>query len=102
MNLTVVGPRVIVRPDRDIETTASGIQLVTDDVQFTGTVLAVGKDMTCPSCDAHVPHTVQVGDRVIYAPYGGERIEWGGEDVMILDIARDILGIIEHEPQEAA
>lgn len=121
MNLSVVGPRVFVRPDNLPETTSDGLLHLVHDRQkatMTGTVIAVGdgpefakrayvagyKDAWERLCgpeqtgepDGRVEqeHTVHVGERVIFSPDAGQELFFE-KDLIVCLLEDDILAVIE-------
>ena len=122
MNLTVIGPRVFVRPDQLPNTTADGsLHLVYDrqNSTITGTVVAVGDgpqfakraylagfgdawERLCGPDQAGEPdsinleHVVNVGERVIFSPDKGEELFFE-KDLYVSLLEDDILAVIEEE-----
>ena len=89
MALKVVGDRVLIRIDAE-EETRHGIILPDSAKQKPqrGTVIAVGEGRRLDSGEL-APMPVEVGDRVIYAKYGGTEVQDGDEEYIILS-ASDI------------
>lgn len=84
MALKVLGARVMIKVD-EAATTEGGILLpetAREKPQW-GTVISVGEyrleDGSTQALD------VQVGDRVVFAKYGGREVTDGGEEYMILE-----------------
>ena len=73
-----LGSRVVIKKLEAEEKTASGI----------AEVLAVG-----PGTQDD-PMELKVGDKVIFSPYGGTEIKYGGEEVVVMN-HRDILAVVE-------
>jgi co-chaperonin GroES (HSP10) len=118
MNLTVVGPRVFVRPDKLPEMTSDGrLHIVRDNSEstMTGVVVAVGdgaeftrraylagyRDGTAEACgEPYEPdvapeqeHVVNVGERVVFAPQAGEELFFE-KDLLICMKEDDIMAVI--------
>jgi chaperonin GroES len=77
--------RVLVRPIEKEEKTKSGIYLpdTAKEKPQEGEVLAVGPGRMTED-GKRIPLDLKVGDRVIYAKYGGTEIKVDNEDLMIL------------------
>lgn len=85
VNLRPLNDRIIVKPSSAEETTAGGIVLP-DSAQEKpqeGEVLAVGPGRTLDNGQI-AAMDVQVGDKVLYAKYGGTEIKIGGDEYVIL------------------
>jgi chaperonin GroES len=85
--------RIIIKQVDAEETTASGL-VIPDSAKEKpqeGEVIAVGPGTR--SGEKRIPLDIKVGDRVIYAKYGGTEVKYGGEDYLILG-ARDVLAIV--------
>ena len=81
--------RVLVEPFEEETKTSSGI-IIPDTAKekpTMGKVIAVGTD-------EDLQEKVKVGDKVLYAKYGGEEISVEGKDYKIIQRA-DILAVIE-------
>jgi chaperonin GroES len=95
-NITIrpLGERVVVRPVESEEVTKSGIYLpdTAKEKPQRGIVLAVGTGKVLDN-GKRQELDVKVGDRVIYAKYGGTEIVHGDEELLILRES-DILAII--------
>jgi chaperonin GroES len=77
--------RVLVKPIEKEEMTKSGIYLpdTAKEKPQEGEVLAVGPGKMSDD-GKRIPLDVKVGDKVIYAKYGGTEIKVDDEDLMIL------------------
>jgi chaperonin GroES len=95
MNLTVIGPRAIVRPEKLPDTTTSGLHIVYDRQQSTmrGTVVALGDGPQSPN-GTTLDHVVTIGDKVVFSPDSGEELIFE-KDVLIAMNEDAILAIIE-------
>jgi chaperonin GroES len=88
--------RVVVKPTEREEKTKGGIFLpdtATKERPQEGNVLAVGEGRRDDDGKL-VPMSVKVGDRVLFAKYGGTEFKIDEEDYLIL-AEKDILGIIQ-------
>lgn len=81
----VLGDRVLVRQDDAEVTTESGL-VIPDFAQeraSIGTVVEVGQGQLLENGE-RVPPTLKVGDRVVFAKYGGTTIEVDDETLVIM------------------
>jgi chaperonin GroES len=88
--------RVVVKPTEREEKTKGGIFLpdtATKERPQEGRVLAVGEGRRDDDGKL-VPMSVKVGDRVLFAKYGGTEFKIDEEEYLIL-AEKDILGIIQ-------
>ena len=85
VKLQPLADRVLVKPIEKEEMTKSGIYLpdTAKEKPQEGEVLAVGPGKMTDD-GKRVPLDLKVGDRVIYAKYGGMEIKVDDEDLMIL------------------
>jgi len=92
-NLRPLGDRVVVKQEPSEEKTLSGIVLpdTAKEKPQIGTVIAVGSGRVLDN-GQKVPVEVKVGDKVIYAKYGGTEVKLDNEEYIILQ-ERDILAI---------
>ncbi len=83
--LQPLADRVLVKPIEKEEKTKSGIYLpdTAKEKPQEGEILAVGPGKVSED-GTRIPMDLKVGDRVIYAKYGGTEIKIDGEDLMIL------------------
>jgi chaperonin GroES len=89
MTIKPMDDRVLVEPFEEETKTSSGI-IIPDTAKekpTMGKVIAVGTD-------EDLQEKVKVGDKVLYAKYGGEEISVEGKDYKIIQRA-DILAVIE-------
>lgn len=93
MKLKPLGDRVVVKPVEQDEKTAGGIVLpdTAKEKPQHGEVLAVGTGKLLDNGE-RVALEVKVGDRVLYAKYGGTEVKLEGETYLILRES-DILAI---------
>lgn len=95
MNLTVVGDRVFIKPEQLPEMNSAGTLYLPGNragVVMCGTVAALG-DGPVGNKGAFLPHIVDVGDRVMFAPDSGEEIIFE-KDLYIAMREIDILAVI--------
>ena len=92
-NLKPLADRVVVKPEPSEEKTLSGIVLPDSakEKPQIGTIIAVGSGRILDN-GQKVPMEVKIGDKIIYAKYGGTEIKLDGEEYIILQ-ERDILAI---------
>ena len=83
--LQPLADRVLVRPIEKEEKTKSGIYLpdTAKEKPQEGEVIAVGPGRI-DETGKRIPMDLKVGDRVIYAKYGGTEIKVDDEEMMIL------------------
>jgi len=94
MNLKPLGSRVVVEPIEDEQITASGIVLpeTAKEKPQKGTVLAIGPGDRDED-GKRIAMDVAVGDKVLYAKYGGTEIKIDGKKYLILRES-DLLAIV--------
>lgn len=95
VNIKPLDDRVVVEVLNDTEQTAGGIYLpeTAREKPQKGVVLAVGPGRLMENGN-RVQMSVKVGDKVLYAKYGGTDLKFGPKEVKILS-EKDILGVIE-------
>ena len=84
--LIPIGAKVIIRANRQEETTSGGI-ILPDSVKEKpdeGTVIAVGAGKVLDNGERK-PMFVKEGDTVVYSKYGGTEVVMDGEEYIILD-----------------
>ncbi len=93
MKLKPLGDHVVVKPLESEEKTKSGIVLpdTAKEKPQEGKVVAIGSGRY--EDGEKIPLEVKVGDKIIYAKYGGSEIKLDGNDYLILS-ERDVLAII--------
>lgn len=96
MKLVPLADRVVVKAIEQEEKTKGGIVLpdTAKEKPQEGEVLAVGSGRLLDNGE-RVPLEVKVGDRVVYAKYGGTEIKLDGEEYIILRES-DILAITQN------
>jgi chaperonin GroES len=94
MKLQPLEDRIVVRPSKSEETTASGLVIpdTAKEKPQQGEVLAVGPGRRSDNTGEVIPLGISVGDTVVYSKYGGTEITIDGEDLLILS-SRDVLAI---------
>ena len=92
-----VGDRVVVRPAAKEEITRSGIVIpdTAKEKPQEGEVIAVGSGKLLENGD-RVPLEIKVGDRVLYAKYGGTEFKLDGEDYLVMRES-DVLAVLVKE-----
>lgn len=97
MSLTLkpLGDRLVVKPLEEEEVTPGGIVLpeTAKEKPQKGEVLAVGPGSRDDE-GKHIAMEVSVGDKVLYAKYGGTEVKVDGDKLLILRES-DILALIE-------
>jgi len=93
MKLQPLGDHVVVKPLESEEKTKSGIVLpdTAKEKPQEGEVIAIGSGRYEEG--KKIPLEVKVGDKIIFAEYGGQKIKVDGEEYLILN-ERDILAIV--------
>ena len=83
--LQPLADRVVVKPIQKEEVTKGGIYLpdTAKEKPQEGEVIAIGPGRMTEE-GKRIPLEVKVGDRVLYARYGGSEIKIDGEEYMIL------------------
>jgi chaperonin GroES len=96
MKLQPLEDRIVVRPNKSEETTASGLVIpdTAKEKPQQGEVLAAGPGRTSEQTGTVIPLGVAVGDTVVYSKYGGTEITIDGEDLLILS-SRDVLAVVK-------
>jgi chaperonin GroES len=89
-----IGERVVVKPAAKEEVTKSGIVIpdTAKEKPQEGTVIAVGSGRLLDNGD-RAPIEVKVGNRVLFAKYGGTEFKLDGEEYLVLK-ENDILAVI--------
>lgn len=86
LKLQPLGDRVVVQSSEEETRTAGGIYLPDSakEKPQEGLVLAVGPGKVTPE-GKKIPMNVKVGDKVLFAKYGGTQFTIEGEEYLILD-----------------
>jgi chaperonin GroES len=94
MMLRPCGDRVLVKPNVEEERTAGGIVLpdTAKERPQWGEVIAVGAGKWDESGKNRIPMEVKVGDKVVFAKYGGTEVKVDGDEYLILRES-DILAV---------
>ena len=92
-----VGDRVVVKPAAKEEITRSGLVIpdTAKEKPQEGIIIAVGSGKLLESGD-RTPMEIKVGDRVLYAKYGGTEFKLDGEAYLVLKES-DLLAILVKE-----
>jgi chaperonin GroES len=96
LNIRPLGDRVLVEPVEQEETIAGGMLVLPETAKEKpqqGNVLAVGAGRRDEN-GKRIDMDVKVGDKVMFAKYGGTEIKADGKKLLILK-ETDILGIVE-------
>lgn len=95
MKLKPLGDRLVVEPMEKEQTTPSGLVLpeTAKEKPQEGAVIAIGPGRRDEDGE-RVEMDVAVGDRVLYAKYGGTEIKIDGKKLLILKES-DVLAIVE-------
>src|SRR5579859_8174304 len=93
-NIRPVGDRVVVKPAGKEEVTKSGIVIpdTAKEKPQEGEVIAVGNGKLLDNGERGAME-VKVGDKVLFAKYGGTEFKLDGEDLLVLRES-DILAIL--------
>lgn len=95
LNLKPLGDRLVVKPLEDEEVTPSGIVLpeTAKEKPQKGEVLSVGPGARDDD-GKRIDMDVSVGDKVLFAKYGGTEIKMDGDKLLILRES-DVLAILD-------
>jgi chaperonin GroES len=95
LSLKPLGDRLVVEPIEQEEVTAGGIVLpeTAKEKPQQGKVLAVGPGARDEDGD-RIAMDVKVGDKVLYAKYGGTEFKMDGKKLLILRES-DLLAVLE-------
>lgn len=97
VRLRPLSDRVILRRD-DAESVSEGGIVIPDvakEIPARGTIVAVGPGKRNDRGE-FTPLSVEVGDKVLFAKYAGEKVEHDGEELTMLREA-DVMAVIEPE-----
>ncbi|RJP74953.1 MAG: co-chaperone GroES [Candidatus Zixiibacteriota bacterium] len=96
MGLKPVDERVLIEPMEEQERKVGGI-IIPDTVKERpqmGTVVALGDDVPKKEGGKKLSEVISVGDKVIYAKYGGTEIKHGDKEYLIVS-RNDILAVVK-------
>ena len=98
MKIKPVDERVLIKPVEEEERQVGGIIIpdtASKDRPQMGDVIAVGDDVELTDRkQKKLSDVIKVGDRVIYARYGGTEVKIEGDEFLIVSRS-DILGIVQ-------
>jgi len=86
LNIKPLGDKVLVKPDDVSESKTSGGIIIPDTAKEKpqkGKIIAVGPGRTDENGKI-IKVNVKVGDKVLYSKYGGNEIEYEGEQYLIM------------------
>ena len=86
MNIKPLGDKVLVKPDDVSESKTSGGIIIPDTAKEKpqkGKIVAVGPGRTDENGKI-IKMNVKVGDKVLYSKYGGNELEYEGEQYLIM------------------
>lgn len=101
MKIRPLHDRILIKRIEEQETARGGI-IIPDSAKEKpqqGEVMAVGNGKPLEK-GGRVPLDVHVGDRVLFAKYGGSEITLDGQELMILR-EEDVLGIFSQQAKSA-
>ena len=95
MQLRPLGDRVLVKPEKAEQKTASGLYISSgaQEKPQRGEVIAVGAGKLDDKGE-RIPVNVKVGDVVIYGKYGGNEVKIDGEEYLLMRDS-DIYAVVE-------
>lgn len=95
MQLRPLGDRVLVKPEKAEQKTASGLYISSgaQEKPQRGEVIAVGAGKLDDKGE-RIPVDVKVGDVVIYGKYGGNEVKIEGEEYLLMRDS-DIYAVVE-------
>ena len=95
MQLRPLGDRVLVKPEKAEQKTASGLYISSgaQEKPQRGEVIAVGAGKLDDKGE-RIPVDVKVGDVVIYGKYGGNEVKIDGEEYLLMSDS-DIYAVVE-------
>ena len=98
MKIKPVDERVLIKPVEEEERKVGGIIIpdtASKDRPQMGDVIAVGDDIEhSDRKQKKLSDVIKVGDRVIYARYGGTEVKIEGDEFLIVSRS-DVLGIVQ-------
>ena len=95
MQLRPLGDRVLVKPEKAEQKTASGLYISSgaQEKPQRGEVIAVGAGKLDDKGE-RIPVDIKVGDVVIYGKYGGNEVKIDGEEYLLMRDS-DIYAVVE-------
>jgi chaperonin GroES len=94
MNYETIADRVVVEPDPDSETTASGFVIAYDDTPNTlGTVILTGPGRVSKK-NVTIPMDLKAGDRVMFIKGTGIAVTVEGRSLLLFK-EDELIGIVE-------
>ena len=95
MQLRPLGDRVLVKPEKAEQKTATGLYISSgaQEKPQRGEVIAVGAGKLDDKGE-RIPVDVKVGDVVIYGKYGGNEVKIDGEEYLLMRDS-DIYAVVE-------
>jgi chaperonin GroES len=101
LNLKPLGDRLVVKPLEEEEVTPGGIVLpeTAKEKPQKGEVLATGPGARDDE-GKRIEMDVSVGDKVLYAKYGGTEIKMNGDKLLILRESDVLAVLVEEEPDK--
>jgi chaperonin GroES len=97
MKITPIDERVLIKPLKEEERKVGGI-IIPDTAKERpqmGEVVAVGDDVVLSDRKQRkLSEIVKVGDRIVYARYGGTEFKMDGEEYLLVS-RNDILAVVE-------
>ena len=95
MQMRPLGDRVLVKPEKAEQKTASGLYISSgaQEKPQRGEVIAVGAGKLDDKGE-RIPVDVKVGDVVIYGKYGGNEVKIDGEEYLLMRDS-DIYAVVE-------
>ncbi len=86
---------VLIKPSEAETKTSSGIYLPesSQEKKALGEVIALGEALTLPG-GQYLMAPVKLGDKVYYKKWGGDEIEWKGEELKLVKF-EDLIAILE-------
>ena len=95
MQLRPLGDRVLVKPEKAEQKTASGLYISSgaQEKPQRGEVIAVGAGKLDDKGE-RIPVDVKVGDVVVYGKYGGNEVKIDGEEYLLMRDS-DIYAVVE-------
>jgi chaperonin GroES len=95
MNLRPLHDRLIVKPLEEDRTSPGGIVIPDSAAEkpVRGKIVAIGKGKILESGQVR-PCDVKVGDKILFAKYGGTEVRVDGQDLVVMR-EEDVMAVIE-------